>query len=458
MHVLTPPVPRGLPDNARPLNRMRQILRNPMAMYSPIYFQEPMVTARVSTKQFAQIMDPALAQEVLQDQDTYGRSEYAQRFLRQALGEGLLTAEVEKWRPQRRAASPAFRAQALNSLVPTFTTAGRGMADRLARGAGRTVDVAPETTHATFEVIARTLLHGGEAEAYEAELFADDITLFMDTIGSLSLHDLFPIMGKLLPRALFVPGYRKGKAAVKRLRSHAEDIVKTRLAASNPDTDDLMGLLIEAQDPETGGKLSPTELVDNALTFVGAGHETTAVALSWTFYLIAHSRSLQDDLLAELTDVAGDESVTADHLSRLHLHEAVLKESMRLFPPVPIIPRSVKQRTQLGNLSLKPGDHVSIGIYPMHRHQTLWHDPDTFNPARFMEGYESHRHKYQYLPFGGGPRVCIGMRFALMEGIAMLAETLRKVRFSVPEEFIPEPHLAITMRPKGGMPLYVERR
>lgn len=458
MHVLTPPVPRGLPDDARPLKRMRQILRNPMAMYSPAYFREPMMTARVSTKQFAQIMDPALAQVVLQDQETYGRSEYAQRFLRQALGEGLLTAEVEKWRPQRRAASPAFRAQALNSLVPTFTAAGIGMADRLSAAAGTKIDVAPETTHATFEVIARTLLHGGEAESYEAELFADDISLFMDTIGSLSLHDLFPVMGKLLPRALFVPGYAKGKAAVKRLRQHAEDIVKTRLAADNADEEDLMGLLIAAEDPESGDRLSPSELVDNALTFVGAGHETTAVALSWTFYLIAHSRSLQDDLAAELESLAGDNPVTADHISQLYLHEAVLKEAMRLFPPVPIIPRSVKQRTQLGDLSLRPGDHVSIGIYPMHRHIELWDDPDTFNPARFMDGYESDRHKYQYLPFGGGPRVCIGMRFALMEGVAMLAETLRKVRFSVPEGFVPEPHLAITMRPKGGMPLLIEQR
>ncbi|WP_370337780.1 cytochrome P450 [Parvularcula marina] len=458
MEALTPAIPAGLPDNTRPIRRMFGILQNPMAMYSPTYFRQPVVTARAGTKLFAQIMDPDLAQEILQDQETFGRSEYAERFLRPALGNGLLTAEKDDWRPQRRAASPAFRAQALNSLVPTFTTAGREMAARLARSAGSTIDVAPETTLATFDVIARTLLHGGSRIGYQQDRFADDITLFMSTIGRLSVHELFPFLGKILPRRFFIPGYAKGQAAIGRLRGFAEEIVKTRLEADETDETDLMGLLISAEDPETGNRLSPSELVDNALTFVGAGHETTAVALSWTFYLIGHSASLQDELAAEVAAVAGDEPVTAEHIAQLHLHEAVLKESMRLFPPVPIIPRSVTRDAKLGSMHVKAKDHISIGVYPMHRHELLWEAPDSFMPDRFAEGTDKERHRYQYLPFGGGPRVCIGMRFALMEGIAMMAETMRQVRFSVPQGFVPEPYLAITMRPKGGMPLKVERR
>lgn len=459
MQVLTPAIPKALPENSSFFRAVPQILRNPMTMYTPIYYRDPFVRVTLGKRQLIQVTKPEYAQQILQDQESFGRSEFALRFLEPALGNGLLTAELPDWRPQRRAASPAFRAQALDRLVPTFTKAGEDMGKRLASQNNRRVDVAPEAIHATFDVIARTLLHGGNLPEHDADAIARDVTIFVSTVGRLSLTELFPLLGKVFPRRFFLPHYAKGQAAIRRLRYAARNIVEMRLAdGGQVDEDDLMGLMINARDPDSGESLSAQQLVDNTLTFVGAGHETTAVALSWTLYILGHDQSLQDALFDELDNVTGGAPVSSEHLPHLKLFEAVLKESMRLFPPVPVIPRSVKKNVSIGPLLLQPDDHISVAVFPMHRHNDLWDDPHSFDPSRFLEGTAKGLHRYQYLPFGGGPRICIGMKFAMMEGVAILAEVIRRVRVGLPEGLEPEPQLAITMRPRDGMPLDIQAR
>ncbi|WOI54390.1 cytochrome P450 [Parvularcula sp. LCG005] len=452
-----PPMPSG----TGPIRRLRASLKNPVSMYTEDYFRDPIIKARMGGRWFAQVMDPDLVQKLLQGEGTFcGRSPLAQKVLKPALRDGLLTAEGQTWKTQRKAASPAFRARALASLVPTFSRAGLASRDRLLAQRGETVNIALETTRATFDVISDVLL-AQPGEGFRQEDVAENIAIFAHSIGRFTLYDLFPVFDSFLPRRLFSPGYKKGMAAVAELRAMATDIVERRMAvplAEGAEQDDLMGLLIAARDPETGAGLNAEELVDNALTFVGAGHETTAVALAWTLSILAQSPHWQDALAEEATSVLGDRAPTAEDLPRLALHDRVVREAMRLYPPVAIIPRGITAPVELGGHHFGPGDHVSVGVYPMHRHQALWVDPWAFDPDRFLPERASDYHKYQWLPFGGGPRVCIGLRFAMMEAVAILATLTPSLRFSMPGAQPPEPYLAVTMRPRGGVPLKIEAR
>lgn len=438
---------------------MTAILDNPMALHTPEHFTEPSMALKAGTRQFGVVSVPELAEIVLKDTTRFGRSVFMRRLLTPALGEGLLTADGAAWRRQRRAASPAFRAKALNGLVPTFNNAGERLAARLlaqARATGAAIDVAPHMVQATFEVIAETLLHDDEGEKMDADAISEDISVFVESVARFTAKELLPLITAPLPRRLFIPNYKQGQAAIGRLRSRAEDIVKRRSMRDQSDATDLMGLLIAARDPETGDALTPAELVDNALTFIAAGHETTAVALSWTLYCLAHSPQWQERLREEAATVLGEGPVTADTLNQLSLHEQVVKEAMRLFPPAPIVPRSVKAPVSLGDHRFKQDDHVSISIYAMHRHQTLWDEPDAFDPTRFTPEAEETRSRFQFLPFGGGGRICIGQKFAIMEAVSILAQINRRVRVSLNDGHAPEPYLRITLRPRNGMPLTVQ--
>jgi cytochrome P450 len=434
---------------------MAAILKNPISMYTDEYFGRPMITATIGPKRVAQVMSPDLAQFLLQGEGKFvGRSEFALRFLTPALGNGLLTAEGASWRRQRRAASPAFRARALDALEPTFRKAGIEAGERLALRRGEETDIGDEMVAATFDVILETLLPGLRPSYPRAEI-AEDMVAFMTTVGKVNLLDFFPRLQKVVPRRLFTPGYSRGMAAVGRLRSLAQTIVKERLAdGSGSDRGDLMGLLIAAEDEETGDRLSPEELVDNALTFVAAGHETTAVALTWTLSILAELPDLQTALAEEASAADGAPPLSGAY----DLHERVLKESMRLFPPVPIIPRTITEEVEIGGNRFGPGDHVSVAVYPMHRHRQLWDNPLAFEPDRFTREAEANRHRYQFLPFGAGPRVCIGQRFAMMEAIAILSELVQRVRFETTEPLLREPYLAITMRPATGLRLRTRAR
>jgi cytochrome P450 len=225
--------------------------------------------------------------------------------------------------------------------------------------------------------------------------------------------------------------------------------------AGKPAAGDLLGRLIAARDPETGEAMDDARLVDNLLTLLEAGHETTAKALTWTLYLLARAPATQDRVRAEVRAVAGDGPVGAEHLARLTLTEAVLKEGMRLYPPAPVLLRIARRPLDLGGEHLPTGALLIIPVFALHRHRTLWDDPDRFMPERFLSEAARAMPRTQYMPFGGGPRVCIGATFAMQEAIAILATLIRGARFAWDGRHLPEPISRITLRPKGGMPLRV---
>lgn len=434
------------------------LVRNPLAVWTRAMYRERYHGVRWLGRTTHYVRTPELMKAVLLDQaDAFHKSSFQYRLLKPAAGEGLLTSEGEHWRFQRRAAAPAFRIDALRALTPAFVTAADDAVARLAaHGRDTPIDVAAEMQRATLDVIVETIL-GGSDPGFRHDIVASAITDYVESLGH---PDVLDILG--VPPWIPRPRDRKGPRAAAALKQAAVDAIARR-RASRDDRKDLLGLLLAARDPETGKGLSDDELRDNVVTFIGAGHETTALALSYALYLIANTPDVQDRLLAEVQAVCGDAPIDAAMIDGLVFHDQVIREAMRLYPPVSLIDRVAIRDVVLhdpvvGDVRVKKNEIVLLMVYAMHRHEAQWTRPEAFDPDRFSPERSQARHKFQFMPFGGGPRICIGMKFAYMEATAILAALVRELRFHPNPAHRVQPNIRITLRPEGGMPLFVERR
>jgi cytochrome P450 len=253
------------------------------------------------------------------------------------------------------------------------------------------------------------------------------------------------------------PGKKRAEAAKDYLRAELIRLVAER-RRSGERRNDLVRLLLEAVDPETGQTMSDRGLADNLLTFTTAGHETTALALTWTFYLLSLHPEIEKRLVREIENVTGGSALREEHIDKLTYARQVIQEAMRLYPPAPLVVRAPSRDVHFGDLTITKGTPTYIPIYAVHRHRTLWTDPDSFDPDRFTEIASASRHRYAYLPFGAGPRICIGMSFALVEAVVILATLVSATRLSLKPGYEPSLRMRITLRPKRGMPMTVKRR
>jgi cytochrome P450 len=441
--TVTPPL--------RPLSRLRRtvaLYRNLLETIDAELFELPFRRSRSLGKDYLAVCDPTLIQAVLLDQaDAFGRSKLQQRVFRPAIGDGLLVAEGLAWRRQRRAAAPAFRHDSLCRMVPAFAAAAQASTERLSASADP-VDIEIEMRRATVQVVMDTLLASYDGAA--PDILAH--TLFGDVVVRPTALDL---MGA--PAWFPAPGRSVYRSRVKALRAQASEAVRRR-RTSELETGDLLGAMLAARDPETGQGLSDQELVDNIVTFIGAGHETTAVTLTWTLYLIANAPEVQERLLREARAVFGNGPIHADGLDRLPFHDQVLNESMRLFTPGPLILRTATRDVDLGPVQVKKGTEIFCNLYVLHRAPRLWENPAAFDPDRFAPERSEGRHRFAFVPFGGGPRVCIGARFAMMEAKSFLATYVRAFEFAPASEVQPLPRFRLTTGPAGGMPLLIRPR
>jgi cytochrome P450 len=452
----TPFVPETVTPPDKPLGLVRglfQMVENPLFVWPKAMYENPYHGVRWLGRTFHYLRAPDHMKAVFLDHvDVFEKSPFQRRLVRPATGDGLLSAVGEHWRFQRRAASPAFRIDALRALVPAFATSAAATVERFrSMGGHAPVDVMSQMQHATLDVIVETML-GGEDPGFRYESVAQSVTDYMEVMGHPDMFDMFGAPA-WMPR----PWAQKGRRAAAGLKQAAVDALDRRRASGEP-RNDLLGLLLAARDPETGRGLSDVELRDNIVTFIGAGHETTALALTYSLYLIANAPEVQERLLAEVRRVAGDQPVDAAMVDAMPVHEQVIKEAMRLYPPVALIDRMPKEDIRIGDVEMKKGDLVFALIYVMHRHRMLWDRPEVFDPDRFSAERSEGRHRFQYMPFGAGPRICIGMKFAYMEAIAILATLVRSLRFRPNPAFRVTPNIRITLRPEGGMKLFVEAR
>lgn len=449
-------IPQTVTPPEKPLGMVRgllQMIANPLYVWPQAMYENPYHGVRWIGRTFHYFRQPEHMKAVFLDHaNVFRKSPFQKKLLGPAVGDGMLTAEGEHWRFQRRAASPAFRIDALRALVPAFSSSAQATVERMkAAPAGQAVDVMGEMQHATLDVIVETIL-GGADPSFGYTRMARTVSDYIETMGKPDMLDMFGA-----PGWIWRPWGAKGRRAAIGLKKSAVNAIERR-RASGEERNDLLGLLLAARDPETGRGLSDEELRDNVVTFIGAGHETTALALTYALYLIANTPEVQDRLVGEVRDVCGGNPVTADMLDDLVFHEQVIKEAMRLYPPVSIIDRVADADIDLGEVQVKKGDFAFALVYVMHRHRMLWDRPERFDPDRFSEERAKGMPRFQYMPFGAGPRICIGMKFAYMEAVAILATLVRDLRFFPNPAHHVEPNIRITLRPERGMPLFVERR
>ncbi|HEX2651332.1 MAG TPA: cytochrome P450, partial [Burkholderiales bacterium] len=420
-------------------------MRNPLAVVPRAAYEEDFVGGARAGRAFAWVTAPALIKTVLLDERDKYRKLSQIRLLGPLLGKGILTSEGAEWRWQRQASAPMFRHEDVLGFVPTFVRATEKLLEGW-RSAGNTVRaIDRDMARVTFDVISATLLPSAD------ETVGPAVERSVERFQKAGAWGQFFAMANL-PQWLPRPGLVAGRQSVTELRGAVAQMMRERRALQSQ-PDDLMNRLMRARDPETGQQMNDEQLVDNLLTFYLAGHETTARALAWTLYLLARSPQWHSLLEEEIAAVTGGAPVAPEHIEQLTLVQQVLKESMRLYPPAPLIARQAIDDGELGGVPVRRGMSVVMPIYAIHRHTKRWDEPDAFDPSRFSPEREAAIERYQYLPFGAGPRICIGMAFAMIEATAMLATLLQHVRFSPVAGRDPHPVARVTLLPRGGVTL-----
>jgi len=367
------------------------------------------------------------------------------------LGEGLLTSEGEFWRRQRRLAQPAFHAQRLRGLVGSMA---RLTGDAIARwkalpASGRTLDMHDEMTRLTFRIVGKTLCSTdveGDAQAIGKAM----------TVAVHFANEYVEQLVRLPPWLPFPKNFRF-KKALTTLDALVYRMIEEHRAESDHEGD-LLGMLMSATDDGDGEGMTPKQLRDEVMTLVLAGFETTANALSWTLYLLTKHPEVARKVEEEATRVLGGRIATFEDLPRLEYTERVLQESMRLYPPAWCFERAAVEADEVGGYSIPAGTTIAVCPYALHRNPAYWENPETFDPDRFLPERSEARSRFAYLPFGDGPRICIGKAFAMMETKIILAMMAGAFHLQLAGEDRVAIDPGITLRPKNGMPMTLTPR
>ena len=451
---LHPPAPTPRLKSLGPLALLRVLARNPLEAWTKAHFEKPIVMGGLSIGRVALVSDPAAIRRVLMDNSqNYHKDWLQRRVLSAGLSNGLLTAEGQQWRMQRRALAPLFARRTVLSFSVAMIDAAAALVERLKLRDGQIEDIAVEATRLTLDVLERTMFSDGLGRSPEEIRLA--MKHYFEAIGRL---DPFDVLG--LPN--WVPRLSRWKLRpmLRLFESAIDAIVSTRRRriAEDPDSAprDILTLLLEARDPETGEGLSEVEVRANILTFIAAGHETTANSITWSLFLLSQSPEWRARVQAEADRVLdGDIEGLAERLVETR---AVIDEANRLYPPIAAISRAALAPDELAGEPIRRGTMVVIAPYVLHRHRALWADPDAFDPNRFLDGARERIDRFAYLPFGVGPRICIGATFALQEASIVVATVMRHFTLALAPGHAVWPVHRVTVRPSGGLPMIVRRR
>jgi len=452
---LRPPAPVPRAEALAPIPLLRALWDNPLETWTRAHFEQPIVTSRLLVGEVAVICDPAAIRRVLVENVAhYCKDSLQKRMLSAVLRDGLLTVDGEQWRTQRRTLAPLFAKRSVMSFAPAMQHAADALVARWQRHAdGHVFDIAAEVTQVTLDVLERTIFSAGLG-ADPQDVRAAMRTYF-DTIGRI---DPFDVLG--LPD--FVPrlGRWRVRPTLRFFDAAVDAIIATRRARLAADSGsaprDILTLLMEAQDPQTGQGLSEAEVRANVITFIAAGHETTANAITWTLFLLSQSPEWRERIVEEAERALGAPAETL--AERLIETRAVIEEAVRLYPPLVAMSRAAIETDELAGRRIRRGTMVVIAPYVLHRHRLLWDRPDIFDPMRFLDGGRAQIDRYAYLPFGAGPRSCIGSVFALQEATIMVATIIRNFELEVPAGYTVWPVHRVTLRPQGGLPMVVRSR
>lgn len=364
---------------------------------------------------------------------------------RRVFGKGLLTSEGDLWLRQRRLTQPAFHREKLSAYGETVVTVAARMLSTWRGGEVR--DVHQEMMRLTLEIVAKVLFGADIRDEAEAIGSALEVLMKQNSRGRM----LFPIL-----RSLPTLGNLRYQRAVRRLDNIIYGIIRQRRSSDHP-TSDLLSLLLHARD-EDGSRMTDHQLRDEVMTLLLAGHETTALSLSWTWYLLGQFPKSEQKLHEELRQVLGGRAPSVLDLPCLPYTEMVIKESLRLYPPAYAIARIALRECEIGGYCVPRGASVVMSQWVMHRDPRYFDKPEEFNPDRWADGLAHRLPKFAYFPFGGGPRQCIGMSFALVEATLLLAAIAQRFRLTLVPNFPVTPFPSITLRPKHGMQMVLSKR
>src|SRR6185369_13430473 len=370
-------------------------------------------------------------------------------FIKSVTGESLLTANGEFWQRQRRLLQPAFHQQNIAQFAGQMTSATEVMLAQWRQRAARaeTVDISSEMMRLTYTIVGRTL--------FSAEVGADAESI--ERAMQIILPHTFGRLGQVLnwPDWVPTPQNRRFCGALRDIDRVVYRIIEQHRNAQSTGKParDLLAILLGISDPDTGSGFSDQQLRNETITFLLAGHETTANALTWTFYLLSQHSEAEERLREEVSKTLNGRAPTLADLPRLSFTKMVIKEAMRLYPPIWIIERRVIADDAIGGFDLPAGTAAVISPFALHRHPDFWEAPEKFDPARFAAATPA-----AYIPFGTGPRFCIGNEFAMLEAQLIMAMVIQSFHLKVAPGHVMTPLPGITLRARNGLPVTLQNR
>lgn len=442
-------LPPHISPHQRPLTMLeslRAARRNVLEIIPSLCYVQPIVSGRMGSR-WHMVQDPvALKRIFLDNAEAYPKSEIMSRMLRPAVGNSLFTSEGAAWRWQRRAVTPVFAPRNIVTLAPVMTATAERACERLAATPGPH-EMVREMFSATFDVICEVALSG--REHFDAEAYGAALTRYFQTAGKASLLDFLHVPN-WIPR----PGAVLGAGSVRTMHRMVAEAIEARRAegagVAQGRAGDLLDRMLSAEDAETGRRMTPQDVLHNMQFFVVAGHETTALSLAWALYLLGGAQEYQERARAEAQAVLGGRAAGAADLDAMPYVRQVIEEAMRLYPPVGLLARDARERDMLSGREVLAHDTIFLAIYALHRHEMWWDRPHCFDPDNFAPDRAKGRHKFLYLPFGAGPRVCVAPDFALMQARIILATLVSRFRFELTDRAPPVPTMSMTVRPEGG--------
>jgi cytochrome P450 len=397
------------------------------------------------------ISHPDGVRHVLQENHrNYSKDMYAYQIFKPLLGRGLVTNDGESWFHQRRLMQPAFHRKRLDAFGVLMSGATARMLDRWQEtdSHDQQLDIAAEMSHLTLRIAGRALFNIDLSG--ETHIVGQSVTK-VNKLLSDYMYAPFPPIGIPTPRN------RRLQIACRALDQVVHSIITAR-RRQNTDTGDLLSMLLLARDAETGQGMSNQQVRDEVMTLLIAGHETVSAALTWTWYLLSQHPEVERQLHNELDEVLSGHIPTVDHLARLSYTRMVLEEVLRLYPPAWIFARKAIAGDEIGGYFIPANSMIVLSPYLTHRHPAFWQDPETFDPEHFTPERSASRPHYAYFPFGGGPRMCIGSNFALMEAQLVLATIAQHYQLQLVPGHPVETEALLSLRPRHGLPMTLHCR
>lgn len=436
---LVPPSPPRASETMGVLSRMRAMRQSAIGTWAQRAYEEDIIQGRFFGHSSFIVNSPDAIRHVLVDNyENYTRTPVGIRVLRPVLGQGVLIAEGKSWKHQRRTLAPAFTPRAVGMLVPHMIEVADETVARLKRDCGAPVDLRVIMQHMTLEIAGRTMF--SFAMGRHGVTLRDFVMQYGARLARPHFLDLLLPLSWPSPQDFSRARFRKRWTAfIAMLMAERRAAGKTE-GAPPRDLFDLMG---EARDPETGDGFTDEQLGDEVATMILAGHETTATALFWSLYLLALDPATQDEVAAEVKGLTAD---AVGDIDRLKFTRAVIDETMRLYPPAFVIARAAYAPDTVAGREVRKDDVIMIAPWILHRHERLWREPNSFIPQRFMPPAPA-PDRFAYMPFGAGPRVCIGVHFALVEATLALARLIRAFRVELVDKSPVMPVGVVTTQP-----------